>query len=106
MVPMWYIKLNSRRRATFPARVCDALKLVPGARIRLERGVIAGKVVYFLRPTEPELAWIGCAREKTSGKSHRWTAIRSSIESGWAEDRKPRASASNTGWPGTPELNC
>ena len=81
--------MTSKRQATFPAQVCAALNLRPGSRIRLERGVVARKVVFFIRPAEPDFSWIGCARKYAKGKSHRWSDIKRSIGRGWAGESNP-----------------
>lgn len=85
---MWSIKLTSKRQATFPAQVCEELHLRPGVRLRLERGVVGGKAVFFIRPPEPDLSWVGIARKYAKGKSHRMSNIRRSIGRGIGETRK------------------
>jgi bifunctional DNA-binding transcriptional regulator/antitoxin component of YhaV-PrlF toxin-antitoxin module len=83
------VTITAKRQATFPAAVCEELGLVPGARVALERRVIAGETVWLLRGQKRDWSWIGSLRRYARGKSHRLTDIRRSISRGWTHGPRP-----------------
>lgn len=78
------LKLTAKRQATFPAAVCEELGLAPGAKIALERRVIAGEAVWVLKSAGPDWSWVGSLRRYAKGRSHRLADIRRSVARGWA----------------------
>jgi len=82
------IKLDSKRRVTFPKLLCTALGIVPGDILRLEKRVVKGKATFCLIPktTDKRLEWFGVFREYAIGKSHKMSDIRKSIARGVARE--------------------
>jgi bifunctional DNA-binding transcriptional regulator/antitoxin component of YhaV-PrlF toxin-antitoxin module len=76
-----YLKLTSKRQATFPAETCDALGLEPGDVIELESRLENGERLWLLRPrpSRPR-PWVGSLEAHIKPvKSHSMRAIRRSI---------------------------
>jgi bifunctional DNA-binding transcriptional regulator/antitoxin component of YhaV-PrlF toxin-antitoxin module len=81
------IQLTSKRQATFPVEVCEALQIRPGDRIGLvpRRGA-DGAVSWELHPVRMrKRAWVGAFRAQAQGKAHDMAAVRKSIARGRAE---------------------
>jgi len=76
------IKLTAKRQATLPKELCDDLGVGPGDQLSLERHVIAGEVVWALRPRQPDWSWFGGLSQYAAGKSHDWVEIQESVEKG------------------------
>lgn len=77
------IKLTSKRQATFTKEACEALGVVPGDTIELERGVVDGRNVFILKPKKPLRPWLGCLKDVAKPvKDHSMEAIRASIARG------------------------
>jgi bifunctional DNA-binding transcriptional regulator/antitoxin component of YhaV-PrlF toxin-antitoxin module len=83
------VTITAKRQATFPAALCEELGLAPGAKVTLERRVVAGETVWLLRGRKPDWSWVGLLRRYAGGKSHRLTDIRRSIDRGWARGPRP-----------------
>jgi bifunctional DNA-binding transcriptional regulator/antitoxin component of YhaV-PrlF toxin-antitoxin module len=84
------IRLTSKRQATFPRAVCEALRLEPGDAIALEVRWVDGEPVWVLRPVpKPIPRWFGHLRRFARGKPHAMAAIRKSIGKGRTEERSP-----------------
>lgn len=78
------LKLTSRRQATFPAGVSDALGIRPGDTMELEPKEVGGQTLWVLKPlANPDLSWIGCLKTKSRPTSqHSMEAVRASILTG------------------------
>jgi bifunctional DNA-binding transcriptional regulator/antitoxin component of YhaV-PrlF toxin-antitoxin module len=75
------VRLTSKRQATFPVRVCQALDVRPGDELALEQGRDAdGSTVWRLKPVAPRARpWMGRLRRYAAGKSHAMETVRASI---------------------------
>lgn len=72
--------MSSKRQATFPKRVCDALGIKSGDGLLLERRVEAGEEFWLLSPAQRQTRpWLGSLREYAVGKAHDMDAVRKSI---------------------------
>ena len=86
---MLKIKLSSKRQATFPKKVCEALGIQPGDEILLDAREEAEGRVWVVKPAEPKnRPWLGSLRSYAQGKSHGMDSIRDSIENGRLSTRK------------------
>ncbi len=58
------IKITSKRQATFPKKLCEAMRLEPGHAIRIEQMMLDGRQVWVLAPPpgQPGMAWVGALR--------------------------------------------
>lgn len=77
------LKLTSKRQATFPARLCEDLRIGPGDAVDVEPVLLDGEQVWVLRPRKLlQRPWLGCLKGKAApGKDHSLDAVRASIES-------------------------
>ena len=74
------VKMSSKRQATFPKRVCEALGIGPGDRLLLDRRVENGREVWVMRPTkEHARPWLGSLRAYAVGKPHDMESVRESV---------------------------
>ena len=74
------LKMTSKRQATFPLRVCEALGVGPGSEIILERRKIDGKPAWLLKTkTSTENKWFGALKRYARGKRHDMQSIRKNI---------------------------
>jgi len=80
------IRLTSKRQATFPKQVCDALGIGPGDEVTLERRTFDGEIVWVLRPGGPDWSWVGAASVFAEGRSHEWADVEASIAAGAAQE--------------------
>ena len=81
------IKLTSKRQATFPVEVCNALNLHPGDEVDLDLHVHQGEKEWVLRPKHSrKRAWLEALRQYShhARGDHSMKAIRQSIERGRA----------------------
>jgi len=86
---MMTIKVSSKRQATFPKQVCEALGVQPGDDLLLDRRVENGQEVWLLRPKQAyHRPWLGSLRKYAKGKSHDMDAIRESIARKRLDDEK------------------
>lgn len=76
---MWNIKLTSKNQATFPKALLEEMHAHPGERLGVVREVRNGRVGYRLLPPGGDWSWIGSARPRAKGESHRMEDIRRSI---------------------------
>lgn len=77
---MFKIKMSTKRQATFPTRVCDALAVQAGDDLFLDRHVQNDREVWVLRPArEVPRPWLGSLREYAVGKDHDMDRIRESV---------------------------
>ena len=78
------IKLSSKRQATFPAEVCEALNVRPGDAIELIPKVEGGEKIWILRKRgAPRRPWFGVLRAYgKNAESHDMEAVRRSIAVG------------------------
>ena len=80
---MLKIKLSSKRQATFPKKVCEALGVQPGDEILLDAREEAEGPVWVVKPVAPRnRPWLGSLRAYAKGKSHSMDSIRDSIKNG------------------------
>jgi len=85
---MLKIKMSSKRQATFPKHVCDALGIQPGDDILLDRINEADREVWFMKPVkEHARPWFGCLSDYACGKDHEMKTIRKSIAAGRSSDK-------------------
>ena len=77
------IKLTSKRQATFPVDLCAELGLRAGDELTVERREVHGESAWLLRPARADTSWVGSLKLYAKGKSHRMSAIRTSIAKGW-----------------------
>ncbi len=82
------IRLTSKRQATFPKELCEALELKPGDALELSPRIEGGERVWILRRKDrPDRPWLGRLKHYAeSVDDHSMSAIRESIEKG----RSPR----------------
>lgn len=79
---MLKIRVSSKRQATFPKHVCDALGIQPGDELVLDRREDADGEAWLLRPSKTnERPWFGALSDFARGKSHEMDEIRSSVAS-------------------------
>jgi bifunctional DNA-binding transcriptional regulator/antitoxin component of YhaV-PrlF toxin-antitoxin module len=78
------IAITAKRQATLPAALCEELGVGPGDVLDVERRVVGGETVWVLRGKNLDWSWVGAASKYVSGRSHRLSAIKKSIERGWA----------------------
>lgn len=83
------IRLTSKRQATFPVEVCEALGLEPGDEIELIPVTREGERCWHLRPKKlPDRSWLGSLQKYGAKvKEHSMAAIRESIERGRTKGR-------------------
>ncbi len=75
------IKLTSKRQATFPKSVCEAMHLGPGARLAVTLEILKGRRVWCLTPLADETPrWFGCLRRFAKGRAHDMASIARSVE--------------------------
>lgn len=86
---MLKIKLSSKRQATFPKKVCEALGVQPGDEISLDAREEAGGPVWVVKPAAlKNRPWLGSLRSYARGKSHDMESIRNSIKNGRLSAKK------------------
>ena len=74
------ITLTSKRQATFPAALCEALNLRPGDVIDIEAAEVSGERVWVLRPRRPVARpWLGSLASKTTVRDHAMESVRASV---------------------------
>ena len=79
------IKLTSKRQATFPAKVCQELGVVPGDELELSAAEVGGEKVWLLKPaSKPPFKWIGSLNRYASnaGGDHSMEGIRKNVAIG------------------------
>lgn len=80
---MLKVKVSSKRQVTFPKQVCESLGIHPGDEILLQRQMVSGEEVWFLKPAnEKTRSWLGSLREYGRNKAHGMEAVRDSIARG------------------------
>jgi bifunctional DNA-binding transcriptional regulator/antitoxin component of YhaV-PrlF toxin-antitoxin module len=74
------IKLTSKRQATFPRDLCEAMGLEPGDAVLVEEKVVDGERLWVLRRAKDiDWSWFGSLRQYAKGKPHDMGSIRASI---------------------------
>ncbi len=74
------ITLTSKRQATFPAHVCEALRIRPGDIIDIDSAEVAGERVWILRPRRPAARpWLASLATKTTVREHSMESIRANV---------------------------
>ena len=82
-IGMATIKLTSKRQATFPVEVCEALGLEPGDEIELAPRSEDGERIWILRPKHAgRRSWLGSLRRYGRGRDHSLEVIRASVARG------------------------
>ena len=79
------IKLTSKRRVTFPAKVCQELGVVPGDVLELRAAELDGENVWLLKPAaKPRYKWIDSLKRYAckAGGDHSMEAIRKNVAKG------------------------
>jgi len=76
---MTAIKITSKRQATFPVELCDALGIKPGDELVLEPLFIKGEPVWALRQNKASMDWMGSLRKYAHNKSHNMKDIQRSV---------------------------
>jgi bifunctional DNA-binding transcriptional regulator/antitoxin component of YhaV-PrlF toxin-antitoxin module len=83
------MKITSKRQATLPLELCEALGIEAGDTVRLERRMVDGESVWVLRGPQVDWSWFGAARRHARGKDHRWPRVKGSIARGWERGDRP-----------------
>jgi len=83
-MPATTIRLTSKRQATFPRELCEALELEPGDELELVPRIEDGEKVWVIhRKREPDRSWLGCLKKYGEAVSnHSLESIRESIRAG------------------------
>ena len=72
--------MSSKRQATFPKQVCEALGIEAGSDLYLDRRVENDREVWVLSPAKQvERPWLGRLRKYAAGKDHDMETIRESV---------------------------
>lgn len=80
---MLKIKLSTKRQATFPKSVCEALGLEPGDEIMLVHNGEGAEESWTLRPSKGRArAWLHQLKPYAQGKDHSMESVRASIAKG------------------------
>ncbi len=82
------IAITSKRQATLPVDLCNALGVGPGDRLRLEPRSIDGESVWVIRAARPDWSWYGALSAYAMGASHDLADIHASVEAARAR-REP-----------------
>ena len=84
------LRMTSKRQATFPRSVCEALGVGPGDELALEARVLDGETVWILRPKRVDWSWIGSVRVRRDVTDD-VAAVRRSAARGWGREKGRRA---------------
>lgn len=80
---MFKIKLSTKRQATFPKSVCEALSLKPGDELVLDSQAGENGRAWLLKPAKKHpRKWLACLKAYARNKSHDMDTIRSGIAQG------------------------
>lgn len=75
------IKITSKRQATFPRALCEAMHLEPGASVEVEEREVDGERVWVLSPAPPPDVpkWVGSLSRYAKGRALSMDEIRQKI---------------------------